>query len=195
MTKLLLHLCIYFFIVAPVVCYAENLIFPMNESEIVNALQFKDKQMNIDGVVYESKDGRIFKIINGNRYRIRGLKLTGLENIVPRVGALIYFDIDSSTILQDSYSLLDEYGKAMTNGLREFVVVVAGHTDNTGSLEYNRKLSEKRAIAVKDYLIKNFDINPNQIIAKGYGEIKPIAENDTNEGRNKNRRVEFLRIE
>ena len=195
MTKLLLHLCIYFFIVAPVVCYAENLIFPMNESEIVNALQFKDKQMNIDGVVYESKDGRIFKIINGNRYRIRGLKLTGLENIVPRVGALIYFDIDSSTILQDSYSLLDEYGKAMTNGLREFVVVVAGHADNTGSLEYNRKLSEKRAIAVKDYLIKNFDINPNQIIAKGYGEIKPIAENDTNEGRNKNRRVEFLRIE
>ena len=195
MIKIFLRICLSIFILAPVVCVSEELTFPMTESEIVKALEFNDKQIVHDGVVYESKNGRVFKVIGGKRYRIRGIRLAGVEHAVPKTGALIYFDIDSAEVLPTSYPLLSEYGKALSNGLRNFVIVVAGHTDSTGTLEYNRKLSENRAKAVKEYLLNNFNIKPNQILAKGYGETKPIADNGSDEGRKKNRRVEFIRIE
>ena len=195
MIKIFVRICLSIFILAPVVCVSEELTFPMTESEIVKALEFRDKQIVHDGVVYESKNGRVFKVIGDKRYRIRGIRLAGVEHAVPKTGALIYFDIDSAEVLPTSYPLLSEYGKALSNGLRNFVIVVAGHTDSTGTLEYNRKLSENRAKAVKEYLLNNFNIKPNQILAKGYGETKPIADNGSDEGRKKNRRVEFIRIE
>ncbi|NMB65004.1 MAG: OmpA family protein, partial [Spirochaetes bacterium] len=64
------------------------------------------------------------------------------------------------------------------------------HTDSIGDDTYNQKLSEKRADAVCDYIIKH-GISPERISAKGFGETKPIASNDTKEGRQKNRRTEF----
>ncbi len=83
------------------------------------------------------------------------------------------------------------------NRLAEFIkqhpdikVEIAGHTDNVGSVEYNLELSQKRANAVKEYLISK-GVNPAQLIAKGYGESKPVATNATPEGRQQNRRVEF----
>lgn len=69
-------------------------------------------------------------------------------------------------------------------------IEIEGHTDNKGSHEYNVKLSTQRAEIVRQYLL-NKNVQPFRVKAIGYGEDKPIAENDTEEGRSINRRVEF----
>ena len=68
-------------------------------------------------------------------------------------------------------------------------VVIEGHTDNIGTAEYNKKLSQRRAEAVKQYMVEK-GIDANRITAEGFGFDRPIASNDTEEGRQKNRRVE-----
>jgi OmpA-OmpF porin, OOP family len=70
--------------------------------------------------------------------------------------------------------------------------VVKGHTDSIGSKSYNLRLSKVRANSVKQYLVKQFGIKGSRIATKGYGFSKPIADNDTEEGRQKNRRVEIF---
>jgi outer membrane protein OmpA-like peptidoglycan-associated protein len=69
-------------------------------------------------------------------------------------------------------------------------IEIAGHTDSRGSEDYNRRLSQGRTQAVVDYLISQ-GIAPHRLRAVGYGESRPIDTNDTEEGRAKNRRVEF----
>jgi OOP family OmpA-OmpF porin len=69
---------------------------------------------------------------------------------------------------------------------------IDGHTSSPGSDAYNQKLSERRANSVRQYLISNFGIKASRLTATGYGETKPIATNDTEEGRQKNRRVEAV---
>jgi OOP family OmpA-OmpF porin len=68
-------------------------------------------------------------------------------------------------------------------------VLVEGHTDSIGSAHYNLRLSQQRAESVRNYLIENFGIDPAKIIARGYGETDPGADNSTQEGRQRNRRV------
>jgi OOP family OmpA-OmpF porin len=70
--------------------------------------------------------------------------------------------------------------------------VIEGHTDNVDTVEYNQKLSETRANSVRQYLIDNFGIKASRLTAVGYGETKPIASNKTEEGRQKNRRVQAV---
>jgi len=67
--------------------------------------------------------------------------------------------------------------------------VIEGHTDNVGKEDYNQKLSESRANSVRQYLIDKFGIDGSRLSAVGYGYSKPIATNDTAEGKQKNRRV------
>ena len=174
---------------------AADLTFPETEQDIVKALSLKDGKTVFEGVDYISENGRIYKIIGGKRYRLRGLY--GLENsdIVPKAGALINFDLDSAEIRPDSYSLLDEFGRALKSGLAGGTFYVAGHTDSTGTSEYNQDLSMRRANAVADYLKANHGITPRRLITKGHGELKPIASNDDEHGRALNRRVEFIRVE
>lgn len=73
-----------------------------------------------------------------------------------------------------------------------FLVQVEGHTDNVGKSKTNLTLSQKRAQAVVKWLIKSGKVNTKQLKAKGFGDTKPIADNKTEDGRSKNRRVEFL---
>ncbi len=68
--------------------------------------------------------------------------------------------------------------------------VIEGHTDSVGSARYNAGLSQRRADSVKNYLVENFSISPDRLATKGYGEEKPVASNDTAEGRAQNRRIE-----
>ncbi len=70
------------------------------------------------------------------------------------------------------------------------VLEVGGYTDNTGDAGANLALSQQRAEAVRDYLVQQ-GVGPNALIAKGYGETKPVATNDTEEGKFRNRRIEF----
>lgn len=99
----------------------------------------------------------------------------------------------------DSYVLKDE-SKVELNKLLEFLnqnpslkILISGHTDNQGSDEHNQKLSDDRAKSVKDYLVSN-GIAATRLSSKGFGETKPIATNDTPEGRAQNRRTEFTVI-
>lgn len=75
-----------------------------------------------------------------------------------------------------------------------YKIAIEGHTDSKGSDKYNQALSERRAAAVKDYLLKHgmIDTHKDMIAAKGYGESRPIADNKTEKGRFENRRVEIL---
>ena len=92
-------------------------------------------------------------------------------------------DNEAKAILDKAAGLLKSHERV--------VVEVAGHTDSVGSEEYNQKLSERRAIAVKDYL-ESKGITATRLSAVGYGEAQPVASNDTDEGRAQNRRVEIV---
>jgi len=70
-------------------------------------------------------------------------------------------------------------------------VEIGGHTDASGSEKANEKISEKRAQSAKKYLQDKFNIPENRMVMKAYGSTKPVADNMTQEGRAKNRRVEF----
>jgi outer membrane protein OmpA-like peptidoglycan-associated protein len=173
---------------------AGDLAFPKTEADIVKALKLKDGNTTFNGTEYLSEKGNVYKIIGGKRYQLRGLESIVDSDIVPKAGALIHFDFDSAGIKPDSYPLLDEYGKALRGGLSEAVIAVAGHTDSKGTDEYNLGLSEKRANAIKEYLITKHGIAPERILVKAYGKNQPIASNDTPDGQALNRRVEFIRI-
>ncbi|MCB0294734.1 MAG: OmpA family protein, partial [Calditrichaeota bacterium] len=82
------------------------------------------------------------------------------------------------------------------NAIRTFPesnLTIEGHTDSFGSDSQNLALSEKRAEAVRQYLLANMsNLNPDRVLAVGYGESKPIANNETREGREKNRRIDIV---
>ncbi len=73
-------------------------------------------------------------------------------------------------------------------------IAVAGHTDSKGTDDYNMGLSEKRANAIKDYLVSKHGISPERVVVKAYGKSKPVASNNTSDGEALNRRVEFIRL-
>lgn len=105
----------------------------------------------------------------------------------------IYFKSNSSELEVESYPSLDAI-YAMLQANPKVRIQIKGHTDNTGNANKNLILSEARANSVAQYLI-NKKIDKNRIFVKGFGSQKPIADNNTEEGRYKNRRVEFEIIE
>ncbi len=101
----------------------------------------------------------------------------------------ILFDSGSPILLPSSHEELNALIKFL-NENSTMEILISGHTDNRGNPEIDLELSKKRAINVMNYLIQN-GISAKRITAKGYGMTKPIADNHTDEGRAKNRRVEF----
>ena len=101
----------------------------------------------------------------------------------------IFFEFGKAELLPESFPELNRTAEFLKNN-PSIIIEISGHTDNIGSPEYNQKLSERRAKAVADYIISK-GINPNRIIVVGYGMTRPIAFNNTEEGRAMNRRVEF----
>ena len=100
-----------------------------------------------------------------------------------------FFDFDKSVLKADGKAKLDDLaGKVKAINLE--VIIAVGHTDATGSDAYNQKLSVKRADAVKAYLITK-GIEKNRVYTEGKGEKQPVADNKTDAGRSKNRRVEI----
>lgn len=101
----------------------------------------------------------------------------------------IFFDFGEYTLQPASYPELKRLAEILKEN-PDLKVEIAGHTDNVGSDASNRLLSEQRAKTVVAYLVAN-ECRAANLIAKGYGEIKPVASNGTDEGRQQNRRVEF----
>jgi outer membrane protein OmpA-like peptidoglycan-associated protein len=100
------------------------------------------------------------------------------------------FDFNKATIKPEGKVKLDEAAVTMAKN-PDIRVSVEGHTDSIGSDAYNQKLSERRADSVVSYLVSK-GIAASRLSAKGYGESKPVADNKTEEGRAKNRRVELI---
>jgi adhesin transport system outer membrane protein len=101
----------------------------------------------------------------------------------------VNFEYNSYTLRQDSYPVLDD-AVAMLKRYPTMKVEVAGHTDHNNTEEFNRRLSDRRAKSVLDYLV-SAGVPAGQLSAKGYGESRPIADNTTEEGQARNRRVEL----
>ncbi len=102
----------------------------------------------------------------------------------------VHFEFDKSRLTPLGRRVLDDAAERLreTPGL---TVEIEGHTDSTGTEQYNLGLGQRRAEAVKGYLVLRHQIDPNRMTALSYGETRPIADNNTEEGRALNRRVEF----
>ncbi len=104
----------------------------------------------------------------------------------------ITFNTDQSAIRSNFYPVLDDVALVLDE-FDSTYVIVEGHTDSTGSDQYNQTLSQERANSVASYMISR-QIMPQRLIVRGFGESQPIASNATPQGREQNRRVE-IRIE
>ncbi|EMR04127.1 OmpA family protein [Cesiribacter andamanensis] len=101
----------------------------------------------------------------------------------------IFFDFDKTTLREESFPELDKVVELMEQNPNLYIEI-GGHTDDKGSDEYNERLSQGRAEAVREYITAKW-IEPARVTARGYGESKPEVPNDTDDNRQINRRVEF----
>jgi OOP family OmpA-OmpF porin len=104
----------------------------------------------------------------------------------------VMFDFDKYNIKEEFYPRLNKVVEVLEKN-PALKIEIEGHTDSMGRAKYNQALSERRAQAVKDYLV-NKGISSDRLMPVGYGLTRPIASNDTDEGRAKNRRVQLTPI-
>ena len=102
----------------------------------------------------------------------------------------VQFETGKADIKPESHGLLDEVAKVLKDNPQIEVISVEGHTDSTGSADFNRKLSKQRADSVSKYL-SGKGVKAARMEPKGFGPDRPIADNETDAGKEANRRVEF----
>jgi outer membrane protein OmpA-like peptidoglycan-associated protein len=101
----------------------------------------------------------------------------------------VRFPVNKAEISDEAKALIDEAVAPLVQANRGVYFEIEGHTDNTGDAAYNLKLGEARAMAVRDYIAKKHGIALSRLNIISYGEEKPVAENNTRDGRAQNRRV------
>ncbi|MGB1040684.1 MAG: OmpA family protein, partial [Flavobacteriales bacterium] len=137
----------------------------------------KDKCPKVAGVA--ANDGcPAVKVVKEETKRVLAQAMEGL-----------FFKTGSSVIQRQSYSVLDNVAQIMIAN-PDYKLSIEGHTDNTGNEAKNLKLSQSRAAAAKDYLIRK-GVSASRLTSQGYGITNPRADNSTSAGRKLNRRVEF----
>jgi OOP family OmpA-OmpF porin len=148
----------------------------INEASTVIPLEWViNRQEFVSGAVFALEEDYV--ITATTRDKVVGFKLDHIQ-----------FGFDKSDIDIDFAMELDTVGEILNQNPDSYIVL-AGHTDSVGSEEYNLALSHQRVEAVADYLAKEFNIDSSRIATFWYGEAAPMASNDTEEGRQKNRRV------
>jgi OmpA-OmpF porin, OOP family len=105
----------------------------------------------------------------------------------------IYFDSGSDRVRPESSPTLKEIAQMLTEH-PDLKLTIEGHTDNVGSAQANHDLSHKRAAAVKQVLVSTYNVDGARLESTGFGDKKPVAKNDTPEGRQQNRRVELVKM-
>jgi len=117
-------------------------------------------------------------------------RISALDDYTPQETATVNFRVGSAVLNPDAKSKLDAVATKALNA-KGYVLEVTGHADSTGGTERNRALSQRRADAVIRYLVEQHKIPLRRIITPyGFGELEPVADNKTREGRAENRRVE-----
>ncbi len=119
---------------------------------------------------------------------IQGARQQSVDVLTVTFKSDYLFAVNSSTLLPGAQSELQRVATVIRQ-YPETNIQIAGHTDSTGSEDYNRRLSEQRAESVKTALI-GMGVNPSRLTTLGYGESRPVASNNTEGGRQQNRRVE-----
>jgi len=118
-------------------------------------------------------------------------RISALDDYAPQETAAVNFKSGSAVLSPDAKTKLDDIASKAMNA-KGYVLEVSGYADSRGSVNLNRALSQRRADAVIRYLVESHNIPLRRIVTPfGYGEMNPVAENETREGREQNRRVEI----
>ncbi|MBN1615428.1 MAG: OmpA family protein, partial [Deltaproteobacteria bacterium] len=118
-----------------------------------------------------------------------GCPLPVTEKVTVRLN--VEFDTDKADIKSKYHDEIEKFADFM-NRYTDTKAIIEGHTDSIASMSYNQALSERRADSVKQYLVEQFNIDPDRLTTAGYGETRPIGDNATAEGRQLNRRVQAV---
>lgn len=172
--------------------FADNVsIFPLNPNE-----KLCDDWLTTMADIYDQDERHEFLQRNiRNRRGYQPLPLVLEPNKIIRIDTLILQEVLFATgraeLEKESYTLLENFCLKVV-GKNVDSVVVEGHTDNAGSNELNNRLSSARVQTVLNYFAGRAFVKPNRIVARAWGETKPVADNSTPQGRQRNRRVEVL---
>jgi OmpA-OmpF porin, OOP family len=165
-----------------------------NEKRIYNAPNVKLGRSNKIFVNMDGWSAEQPRMIANVRIAAGGKKLYDALAEKGRVATQgVLFDTGSDRIRPESTPTLKEMG-TMLKEHPELKLVIEGHTDGVGAAASNQALSEKRAEAVRQYLVDTYGVEKSRLQAKGFGASKPVSGNDTSEGRQQNRRVELVKI-
>jgi OOP family OmpA-OmpF porin len=164
-----------------------------SSEELINCLKF-------DGPTPKAIGQKVVCAFSSEQPAGKGIGLVSdsLASTLPKPAAVpikVHFAYDSAELLPDAKKTLDDLGQALSSDdLAACCFRIEGHTDSTGSHEYNDTLSVRRAQSVVRYLKERFNIDGERMLAKGYGKRDPMTSNDTEERRAKNRRVQIVNL-
>jgi OOP family OmpA-OmpF porin len=178
-----------------------------NENYVINEGDFQNRAVFEEGdnastdlwLRLPSANGGTAWVLYDDAVKTEGIIISGIErygiaNDLPDPASLsldgVAFHSSSAELTEGSKNILDELAYKLRN-VRGVKYEIAGYTDSSGASASNLALSQKRAEAVYQYLIDQHSVDASMLVAVGYGEADPIADNATPEGRTKNRRVEL----
>jgi outer membrane protein OmpA-like peptidoglycan-associated protein len=179
-------------------------LFDINKNEIVSFVESDSISgqylmvltQGSEYALYVNKKGYLFKSLNFNYSEGDHFEPLVIDILLDRAikggGSVLknlFFDVDKYELKEKSSTELEKIVRFLTEN-PQISIEIGGHTDNTGNPAYNQQLSEKRAKSVYNYIISK-GISPKRLSAKGFGSVKPVASNETDTGRQLNRRIEF----
>lgn len=193
--------------IEPIACYLSAL-GKRNNQPVAVAVSAIEKHAILNmpaaaaGPALDVKDGEIFVIVDvvtGKPVKMDmvTVKAADLADALASKGVVdlygVYFDTDRTEVKPDSKATLDEVANLLKID-RSLKLEISGHTDNAGSRDHNLALSQGRAQAVVQSLVSQYGIDPGRLVAKGYGDTKPVAPNTSPANMAKNRRVELRKL-
>jgi outer membrane protein OmpA-like peptidoglycan-associated protein len=127
--------------------------------------------------------------------KLRGINTRGLQPGLATIALTVNFAFDSAQLIPEAIPNLRSLGRALQSPqLAPYRIRIEGHTDSIGTQTYNQELSQRRAKTVKAYLVEHFDITPDNLVTAGQGELEPLDDNGSPQGRQRNRRAEFINL-
>ena len=163
---------------------------PVNDQDLIDTLTPKDAPLHardLNGSPAPPPNCVFYR-----QQQSRGITVKPAADIA---AVKILFAFNSAELTPEASSNLDALGRALTStGLAPCCFRIEGHTDAVGGDEYNNELSLRRAHSVATYLSRKFGIDAARLLVSGFGKRQPIAGNETEEGRQKNRRVQVVNL-
>lgn len=172
--------------------FSSFLVFLLISSSSYSQTEIPSPDDFLKNLLPDEKAEGVFKSWKGVGVKRKPKEKAESEHI-PSFTIYVTFEFNSDQLTSDGELLLSQAGLALIDRrMRKYNIFLAGHTDSVGSDTYNMELSQRRAEAVRNYLVDNFRITPEQLFAQGYGESKLLLPDDPEA--DANRRVEIKNI-